>query len=192
MKKPSKIVTKVYQEHLALFGEPSSSLKFKTPAGNDLDRCPGYIEVLVWSPDEELSMTTFATIGMSDKTIGDSEHRAELHFAVHDKLDDQMTDKISQFMAEVALSPFVSNTQADWWKILPDLQVPGFPSASCVLFHPAFVKDGWDLIESGERQVKILNLVPLTKEEFTISQEKDLTAMLNHMYDNKINFFKPR
>ena len=193
MRKTSKLSTKIYQEHLAMFGEPGATFDFKT-SQNDRDLgCPSHIQVLVWEPDNELNLTRFTTIGMSDVTLDDNEHRTELHFSLIADLKPAEIDACSEFIASVALSSFKTNNKFDWWnRITTEAPVPIFSDSNQLLLHPAFVKDGWDTIESGERVVKIMNLVALTKQDSERADKDGLTDMLNHLYDNNISFFEPR
>ena len=193
MRKISKLATKLYQEHLAMFGPPSATFDYKT---NQSDRdlgCPSHIQVLFWEPDNELNLTRFATVGMSDNTLDDDEHRAELHFSLIADLKPAEADTCSEFIVAVALSAFKTNNEFVWWsKITTEVPVPIFSDSTQLLLHPAFVKDGWDTIESGDRVVKIMNLVALTKEDSERADREGLTNLLNHLYDNNTSFFEPR
>ncbi len=193
MKKPAEIVKEVYHEHIRKFGEPALSLRYDNPPSYDENVYPSYIDVMVWPPEEDINITTFATIGMSEKVMPGCEHRAELHFAVEGALDEELTNQITMFMANVSLYPFMNTTYFDWWHTLPNInRIPGFPSAASLLFHPAFVKDGWDIICTSEGHVKILNLVPITKEEHALFREKGINFMLDYIDENEISFFKRR
>ena len=193
MKKSTQIVEGVYQEHIAKFGEPSSSVRYDNPPSNNSEIYPSFIDVMVWQPEEDVNMTTFSTIGMSEKSMQGAEHRAELHFSVEGTVDEELASEITMFMANVSLYPFMNATFFDWWYTLPNVnENPGFPSAGGLLLHPAFVEDGWDLICTDEGQVKIINLVPITKEEHALSKEQGIDSMLDYMDEHEISFFKQR
>ncbi len=193
MLKPKPIVRQVYKEHISKFGEPSCSLRYDNPPHYDDEVYPSFIDVMVWNADEEVDITTFVTIGMSEKKMKGADYRAELHFSIEGKLKQSSIDKITIFMANVALYPFMNSTHFDWWHTLPNVnKIPEFKSGCGLLLHPAFVEDGWDVICTEESHVKIMNLVPLTKYECDIAAEKGIDCLLDYLVENEVNYFKPR
>lgn len=190
---PSEIVKLVYREHINNYGEPSKSWRFDNPPSGETKSLPSIIDVLVWPPENNIDMTTFATIGMSEKPMSGVNYRAELHFAVEGELDERAINKITIFLANLCMYPFKNSTFFDWWHILPNSgNIPEFPSASSVLLHPAFVKGGWELITTEFGQVKILNVIPITKFEYNLSKENGVNQLLDYLDDNKISYFAPR
>ncbi len=176
-----------------MFGEPDKSIRYDNPPTYDESRFPSFIDVMVWPADSEVHVTTFATIGMSEKAMHGSEHRVEIHYSIEGTLSEELTNQITIFLANVSLYPYINNTYFDWWHILPNInKVPGFPSAACLLLHPSFVENGWDLICTEEAHVKILNLVPITSEEFELSKKTSIEALLEFMVNEEVSFFQPR
>ena len=79
------------------------------------------------------------------------------------------------------------------WHTLPNInKIPGFPSASCVLLHPTFIENGWELICTDEANVKILNLVPLTREEHDFAKKTSISVLLDSMAEKNVSLFEPR
>ena len=193
MNDSAKIVMQVYHEHISKFGEPARSVSYENPPSDSDDIYPSSIDVMVWSPDNEVNITTFATIGMSEKVMQGADHRAELHFSVEGTLGTELTSEITMFMANLSLYPFMNNTYFDWGYTLPGIgKVPGFPAAGSLLLHPAFMEDGWDLISTDDAEVKIINVIPVTQKEYMLSKEKGINAMLDYMDENNISFFQQR
>jgi hypothetical protein len=193
MKRPTELVKAVYREHIERFGEPEKSIRYDSPPSNDTDIYPSFIDVMVWPPEEDLIMTTFSTIGMSEKPMVGAEHRVELHFSIAEKLNEDLIGKITIFLANLSLYPFMNSTYFDWWHTLPNVgQIPGYESTTSLLLHPAFVKDGWDIICKEGTNVKILNVVPITKEEQVLSKEKGINDLIDYLYDNEISYFDRR
>lgn len=194
MQKPSAIVKAVYWEHIRRFGEPSRSLRYDNPPAESPDVIyPPFIDVMVWEPEEDLNMTTFTTIGMCDKPMATVDYRVELHFSVEGPIDEGTTGKIATFLANLSLYPFMNKSYFDWWHTLPNVgAVPGFPSASAVFLHPSFVKNGWDIICTEYGHVKIMNVVPITKEEHALSRENGINGMLDYLEQNGISYFARR
>ncbi|KGD64579.1 hypothetical protein Y5S_02334 [Alcanivorax nanhaiticus] len=138
-------------------------------------------------------MTTFCTIGMSEKPMSGVDHRVELHLSIAEKLSDELVGKLTVFLANLSLYPFMNSTYFDWWHTLPNVgKIPGYASTSSLFMHPAFVENGWDVICAEEAHVKILNVVPITKDEQLISKEKGVNALLDYLSDNEISFFERR
>ena len=181
------ILRKIYHEHIEHFGEPAHSIVFDDRKQQS-DGLPSRIDVLIWIPDDQCEMTTFATIGMASLPLPKATHRAELHFAVRRSLDQTQIQEVSHFLANLAMYPFQIGEPLDWWHTLSNPgQIPLFFTAKCLLLHPRFVKDGWDTIITEEADVHILNVVPITQEEKDL---RNVSAILDRI--QKVDIFEPR
>jgi hypothetical protein len=117
-------------------------------------------------------------------------HRAELHFTIRRDVDRETVSDISKFLANLALHPFLNTTFFDWWhKLNYAYQIPLFREATAVLFHPRFARSGWDMIKFNGVLVKILNVVPITANEYSIDHVTDL---INLWRKTDIDLFAPR
>lgn len=193
MLKPSAIVKAVYVEYIEKFGEPTQLIRFDNPPQPGGIKYPPFVDIMIWPPEEELNITTFATVGMSDQAMPDVDYRAELHFSIEGLVQDEASEKITIFLANLSLYPFMNSTHFNWWHSLNNPgNIPRFPSAEGILFYPAFVENGWDLICTKYGHVKILNVVPITALEKKIIKEDGVDALLNYFYENEINLFKDR
>ena len=151
---------------------------------------PTRIDIVAWRESAEVDVTTFSTIGMAALPMPGAGHRAELHFTIRRDVDHAAANAIAQFLANLAIHPFLNDTFFDWWHKLryPD-QIPLFKGATAVLFHPRFVKSGWDMIKFNGVLVKILNVVPITADEYNIDHVVDLT---DHWRRIDLDPFTPR
>jgi hypothetical protein len=183
----SPIVRLVYQEHLDYFGEPDESIVYENssaPAAH-----PDRIDIFVWKASADVPITTFSTIGMAARPMTGAKHRAELHYSVRRQLNEKLVGAGSTFLANLALHPFLNGTHFDWWhKVREPGTLPLYSKASSVLFHPKFVETGWDLIEFESTQIKILNVVPITADEYAIGE---VAKLQDHWAEINIDLFEP-
>jgi hypothetical protein len=184
----SPIVRQVYREHIEHFGEPDRSIVYEDhdpPHGR-----PARVDVFVWQAPADVDVTAFATIGMAAAPMSGADHRTELHFSIRRSLDPRSVGETSKFLANLAIHPFLNGTSFDWWhKVRDPGQIPLFSSATAVLFHPRFVQTGWDTIELDGVLVKILNVVPITADEYEM---RPVSQLLDHWTKAGIDLFAPR
>ncbi|MDR0212971.1 MAG: suppressor of fused domain protein [Comamonas sp.] len=193
MKKPSALVKAVYHEHIARFGEPAQSIRYEDAPIGSSTAVPAFVDVMVWPTDEELDITSFATIGMSDREMAKPGERAELHFSLEGDVDPQTTGKITLFLANLSLYPFINHSHLDWWHVIPEAgHIPHFTDMRSVLIHPAFVEDGWSHISHEAQSVKILNVVPITRQELEVYRASGIEGLQRYFEQHDINLFAPR
>ena len=191
MKKPSALVKAVYHEHIARFGEPAQSIRYEDPPVQV--PVPGFVDVMIWPADEELDITTNATIGMCDMEMSQPGSRAELHLSLAGNVDEQTRSEITRFLANLSLYPFINQTWLDWWHVIPNAgQIPHFTGMHSVLIHPAFVQDGWDHIHAEDQLVKILNIIPITAQELALYRTEGMDKLLQYWEQNDTDYFAPR
>jgi hypothetical protein len=184
----SPLTRHVYREHLERFGEPDDAVTFRDD--EESYGRPARIDIVVWRRSAEVDVTTFATIGMAALPMPGASHRAELHFTIRRNVDRAIIDAVSEFLANLAVYPFLNDTFFDWWhKLSYPGQIPLFQQATALLFHPRFGKTGWDTIKFNSVQVKILNVVPITADEYAMDNVPDL---LDHWHRTDIDLFTPR
>ena len=184
----SPIVKQVYREHVEHFGEPDNSIVYEddeAPYGR-----PARIDIFVWRASAETDITTFSTIGMATSPMPGADHRAELHFSIRRQVDSATIGMTSKFLANLAIHPFLNATSFDWWhKIRDPGSIPLSASATAVLFHPRFVSTGWDTMRLDGALVKILNVVPITPDEYRIGP---ISVLIDHWTKIDIDLFAPR
>jgi hypothetical protein len=171
----SPLIRQVYREHLERFGEPDDSVTYQD--GEETYGRPTRIDIVAWRRSAEVDVTTFSTIGMAALPMPGAGHRAELHFTIRRDVDHAAANAIAQCLANLAIPPFLNDTFFDWWykRRYPD-QIPLFKGATAVLFHPGS-SSHWDMIKFNGVLVKILNVVPITADEYNIDHVVDLTII---------------
>jgi hypothetical protein len=185
----SPLLCHVYREHLEHFGEPDDSIVFDNPPPPD-DTFPARVEVLIWHPAEDCDVTTFATIGLADRPMEGVTHRAELHFGIRAHLAPEEHRRVARFMANVAMYPFYHHTHFDWWhRMRAPGAIPQFPSCSTLFFHPKFVSEGWDTIEFGDFEIRLLNLIPTMQAEYELGS---VDVMLDYLAEREVDLLLPR
>src|SRR5688500_13638725 len=165
----SPIACEVYRAHVEHFGEPDESIVYDDKERNWPGFGPRRIDVLAWLADDQCDVTTFAPIGMGSEPMEGAAHRAEMHFAVRRRLTRAERRQCNLFLVNLAQYPFRYKTHVDWWHRIHG-EVPLFPSARAVLFHPRLVPDGWDTIPTDEDEVRLLNAIPLNAQESRLKQ----------------------
>ncbi|HEX4984819.1 MAG TPA: suppressor of fused domain protein [Burkholderiales bacterium] len=151
---------------------------------------PDRMDVFVWKASADAPITTFSTIGMATRPMVGARHRAELHFSVRGRIDKGAVGKGSKFLANLAMHPFINRTNFDWWhKVREPGAIPLYSKATSVLFHPRFVDTGWDSMQFDEISIRILNVVPITPDEYAIQEVSNLQ---DHWMDINVDLFEPR
>ncbi|MBL7961730.1 suppressor of fused domain protein [bacterium] len=178
----------VFDEHIKHYGDPDLQFQFDTGGLKLLKR----LDVFLWQPRDANPMTTFSTMGMADAAMKDAAFRCELHWTIRGKLSETEESDCASFMANLVNYPFLKNTFVDHWHIITDLVIPSFHQCSNILFHPTFIKDGWDQIQWHTQMIKILNIVPLTNEENELAKSSGVQVMLDHLYQSQIDIFSNR
>ena len=183
-----RLARQVYQQHLEYFGEPDESIVYENK--NAPAEYPDRIDIFVWTASADVPITTFSTIGMATRPMVGANHRAELHFSVRSAIDQELIGPASKFLANLAMHPFISETHFDWWhKVRDPGAIPLYRQATSILFHPKFVETGWDVMQFDSTQIKILNVVPITPDEYAIQESSKLQ---DYWAENEIDLFEPR
>ena len=149
--------------------------------------------IMIWRADEEVGITTFASVGMSSSSMDGCDHRAEIHFAVRAKLTEERERHAALWVANVAAYPFHHNTHLDWWHILRSPgAIPCFSPGMALIFHPRFVTDGWDTVPFGDTPIHILNAIPITQEERELVRLEGRSALLSKWAEQDMDLFSSR
>jgi hypothetical protein len=188
MTDPSELMRRVFDEHMKNYGDPDLQFQF------DVDELKLFkrLDVFLWQPSDKIPMTTFSTMGMADAPMKDVTHRCEIHWTIRGKLSEAEESECASFLAQLANYPFVKNTFLDYWHIIPNLTIPKFQHCPNIIFHPTFIKDGWDQMKWGTYAIKILNMVPITNEENQLATNSGVNIMLDHLYQSRIDIFSDR
>jgi hypothetical protein len=181
-----KFISEVEKAYTAHWGFPDGEISFGNP-----EYLGGHpLRVLYWHARDAEEVTLMATLGMYIKEMANAEHRAELHFPIGRKLDQQQITDVANFIADLAAYPFENKTHFDWWHKIKDVgKIPIFDGFSSLFFHPKFMDFSLDTINMDRYSVKLLNIVPLAKDEVDIDP---IEKLLDYLHDHEIDIFNPR
>jgi hypothetical protein len=185
---PSERMRRIFEEHVTNYGDPDLQYEFGQGEHELFHR----LDVFVWQATTDIPMTTFSTSGMADLVMKDAGHRCEMHWTIRGMLAEKDISSCSYFLSKLAEYPFIKNAALDHWHIVAGLDIPIFPKCSNLLFHPTFVKDGWDKIDWNGETIKILNIVPLTDEEYREAVTSGVNVMLDRLFQSRIDIFSNR
>jgi len=117
--------------------------------------------VAFWDPDGDCDVTTCQTIGMSDRRMVGAAYDVELHLAYRGLLGPSERAEVAQFLADVAVYPFMNQIRLDWWDRVPaKRRIPLFTSCSTMLLRPPFLSTGMATLELDGETIKILLRCP--------------------------------
>jgi hypothetical protein len=182
----------VFDETVERFGDPTRSYRFETPE-RARGPVPDAVDVFAWTASPQVRLTNLATVGMCDRPMPETSHRAELHLARRGELDDAALEGTAALLANLAAYPFLTGRALDWWHTLARFgPFPGFPSCDAVLLHPSFTHGGWDRVEHEGVTIKILNVVPITADEMATARERGVGALMERVYRDEIDLLADR
>lgn len=188
----SPIVRHTYLETIDRFGEPDTVITFDDPPPPD-DSWPARIDVLIWHDDEDLDITTFATVGMCDRQMEHVEHRCEIHFSIRRPASEMDLNAVAWFCANIAVYPFARDTFFDWAQTINNPgPIPYFPNCTALLLHPAFVEDGWDKLEFEGTSIYIMNAVPVADRELEYRKANGPFSIFDYLAEHEIDIFQDR
>jgi hypothetical protein len=190
----SALVQRVTREHVARLGEPAAQVRFGSDSGTSTrPDLPGYIDILVWKPTDAAWSTTLATAGMCDRPMHGGRHRAEIRWTIRGQLTEGQRSDAAKFLANVAVHPFLERTFYDWnHAVAHPGAVPMFPAAQALLFVRPAATD-LSTIDASGTEVRIIDLVPLTRAEHALLQEgRGVRTLFEHFETKKIDPRKPR
>ncbi len=185
---PTERMRHIFDEHVSHYGDPDLQFEFGQGGNGYFHR----LDVFVWLATNDLPMTTFSTLGMADRPMPGVAHRCEMHWTIRGTLKDTDLSNCSFFLSKLAEYPFFKSTALDHWHIIKDLEIPAFSECAHILFHPSFVPNGWDNMDWNGETIKILNLVPLTHDEYRQSEISGIPSMLDRLYNSRIDIFSNR
>lgn len=189
---PSQLLKAVFDEHCRQYGEPTMHYAFPPAlAAGECRLDP--LDVFIWRATPECPVSTFSTIGMSDRAMPGAEHRAEIHLSVRGGMSPNEEQALAVLLANLAIYPFRHEACFDWFHLWTlGRPLPVFSRCRHGLFHPALSPDGWDQMRPEGERVKILNFIPLTDEEHERAREESVDALLNFLYARGVDIFSDR
>jgi hypothetical protein len=179
--RPTPRMKRLYHQYRERLGDPPDLWVFD-PA--DLPAPPPtltYKNVAAWPADDECDVTTFLTLGMSDRLMPGTEYRTELHMGIRAPLDKNQRLAVARYLANIAEYPFENSRALDWWHVLANPgRIPGFPNCRHLIFHPRLTAAGFDTLDDPDGEVKFLAVVPITPHERHLAVDHNKDALLDH------------
>lgn len=176
------------------WGEPAEIFQFDASQAKP-GRQPqlARLQILYWPAADSSSLSQFATVGMSSRSMLGALHRTELIYRQRGPILPEDLPRYVKFLANLAVHPFVHATSFDWGHSLK-LQhgPPGFPGCEAVLFHSALPGDKTDTLPTADGPVRLLNLIPLNAEEIALQRAKGTPALVSHFDRQRIDVFTTR
>jgi tetratricopeptide (TPR) repeat protein len=175
-------------------GEPEDlwvfdPLDFEEPAPPFL----GVTHVMAWPADSDCDVTSFLSLGMSDRRMAGTDTFCEVHFAIRAPLTKEQRLEVARRVADVCAYPFQHGRKLDWWEVIVDPgRLPGFAGCKHLLQHPRLSPHGFDQVSDLDGTVKVLYLVPITPLERRLLVEHGRDALQDHLVRNNIDVLKDR
>jgi Flp pilus assembly protein TadD len=153
----------------------------------------GITHVMAWPADANCDVTSFLSLGMSDRRMVGADYFSEIHFAIRAPLDEQQRLEVARRIADLVAYPFQYDRKLDWWELIRDPgRLPGFTGCKHLLLHPRLTEEGFDVVEDSEGVVKILMAIPITPHERQLILEHGRDALLDYLASNKIDVLSDR
>jgi hypothetical protein len=193
--RPSTKMKRLYYRFSELCGgEPEDlwvfdPLDFEDPAPPYL----GVTHVMAWPADRNCDVTSFLSLGMSDRRMVGADYFCEVHFAIRAPLTKQERLKVARRVADICAYPFQHDRKLDWWELIRDPgRLPGFQGCKHLLLHPRLSPEGFDLVEDPDGIVKVLYLIPITPLERHLLLEHGRQALQEYLAENNIDVLEDR
>lgn len=174
-------------------GEPEDLWVFN-PEG--LDDPPPFLRltnVAVWPADENCDVTTFHTLGMSERLMKGADYFAELHWAIRAELTKDERLRVAQRLADLAAYPFQHDLKLDWWEVIRQAgPIPHFDGCRHVLLHPRFSEEGCDVIQHPDGTIRVLYVVPITPQERHLTVDHGREHLVNHWIEHGADLLSDR
>ena len=168
----SPLLRDIFRARKERWGDDDDGFTFERPDER--------LDVFVYRSNDEIPMTTFATVGMAARTLPGTDERAELHLARRGRVSPEEENAIAVQPANLASHPWENDTSFAWGHLVGlQREFPTFFGCHAVFLGGPFVEGGWDVIDTAEGSVRILNVVPITEAERIHARHMTPTAFLS-------------
>jgi hypothetical protein len=191
---PSEKMKRLYHHFIERYGEPKDvwvfdPAEFKEPAPPFL----GLTHVMAWPADRHCDVTTFQSLGMSDRRMKGARYFAEVHWGIRAKLKKQQRLEVARRIADVCAYPFQYDRKLDWWEVIKNPgPLPGFEGCKHLLLHPKLAAQAEDRIKDEDGLIKLLFLVPITPQERHLIVDHGRDALTDHLSANEVDVLSDR
>jgi tetratricopeptide (TPR) repeat protein len=193
--RPSAKMKRLYHRFSELCGGEPEDLWVFDPL--DFVEAPppflGLTHVMAWPADKDCDVTSFLSLGMSERRMIGADYFCEVQFAIRAPLTKQQRLEVARRVADTCAYPFQYDRKLDWWEVIRNPgRLPGFEGCQHILLHPRLNPEGFDLVEDPEGIVKVLYLVPITPLERHLIVEHGRQALQEYLAANDIDILKDR
>lgn len=193
--KPTAKMIRLYHFFSEQFGREPEDLWVFDPWEIQADP-PAYLtlkHVMAWASDDEMEVTTFQTLGMSERLMRGASHFVELHMGIREQLSKEQRLEVARFLANVATYPFQWDLKLEWWEVLARPgKIPFFAGCPHLLLHPRLTPEGFDEVDDEEGTVKLLYLVPITPLERHLLVDHGREEFLEYLEQEEIDLLRDR
>jgi hypothetical protein len=176
-----------------LGGEPEDLWVFDPAEFDDPPPSLRLTNVAVWPADQNCDVTSFHTLGMSERLMKGADYFAELHWAIRASLTKDERLRVAQRLADLAAYPFEHDLKLDWWEVIRQAgPIPQFEGCRHILLHPRFAETGFDEIEHPDGTIKVLYVVPITPQERHLVVDHGREHLENHWVDQETDVLRDR
>lgn len=186
--KPTARMRNIYRHYADKWGDSEHLIWFDPSRASKATRLPRF-HVAVWIADDDVDVTTFVTMGVSDVELQSCDRsRIEFHWAVRGHLSADEVHLGAQYLANLAEYAFDHERCLDWWHQLKNPgAIPLFPQATALLLRPPFADDDdGDLCFDGDH-VRTLFVVPLNDEQAHLLSRDGPEAYVHHLERNQLD-----
>jgi hypothetical protein len=166
------------------WGEPADLIVFegsRAAVAGALEQ----VHVAIWDAGGDCDVTSFMTLGMSERPMPEADYRTELTLGVRGTLTSKVRRQLPVLLANLSEYPFRWRRRLDWWERLVDPgAIPGFPGCSELLLAPMFGDSEFTHFPAPDDDVKVLSV--------HILKDHGRQAFLDHWERTGVDLFSPR
>jgi hypothetical protein len=123
---PTDRMIRLYQQLASQKGEAKDIIVFNETMTREPSPLP-FIHLAVWLPELKTGVTTFHTLGMSEKYMPGADYLVELCWQIRGSLTRKKRALCARYLADVVVYPFLNNLKLDWWEHIVDAgEIPLF------------------------------------------------------------------
>ena len=190
---PTDKMRRLHAFFVEQFGEPEDLWVFD-PA--EVRHPPPYLRpthVMVWPADDKCDVTTFQSLGMSERLMPGRRYFAELHWGIRGRLNVAERHAVAQRIADFCTYPFQHGLALDWWQVLADPgPLPHFPNCPHLLLHPDPADPDRSTLADPTGPIKLLYLIPITARENEILLTQGKQAFIDDLAARQVDVLADR